>query len=73
MEEVDQQMVELFCGKLRITWKGISEKYILLLHHLFMEEDVSYSEDKEICSSFAGMPNDNICTIFIYLVLFFQV
>mgnify|MGYP000968372248 CR=1 FL=1 len=46
---------------------------VLIEPHLFMEEDVSYSEDKEICSSFAGMPNDNICTIFIYLVLFFQV
>ena len=58
--------------KIMHTGKGF-RRSVIVEHHLFMEEDGIHSEDKEICSSFAGMPNDNICTIFIYLVLFFQV
>ena len=37
-----------------------------------MEEDGSHSKDKEICSLFVGMSNDNISTIDIYLWYFFS-
>lgn len=56
--------------KIMHTGKGF-RRSVIVEHHLFMEEDGIHSKDKEIFSSFVGMSNDNICTI--YLWVLFQI
>lgn len=43
--------------------KDFGDMYIIE-HHLFMEEEMSHSMEKEICSSFNGMCNIILCTKF---------